>query len=420
VLKSIRLAEYAELALLFFIQGAAGAIWLVPLSSILDAHGLHGIKPLAFATMALASFVSPLIFGALADRHMSPVKVLRGLAVATAVAIALVSTAIQHEWGAWGVLAFIQLYALCSSPLTSISATIVFERLSDARREYGQIRSLFTLGWMAGCLLVSALNADTSTLAGYSGSAMWLVLAGFTFFLPVVQPPKTVGHLRWHERLGLDALTLLKNPDHRVVFITTALLSIPLAAFYPHTPTHLRALGFQHTSAWMSLGQVSEMFAMFGLGFLLLRWRLKWILLAGIGFAFARFVLYALNGRVPVLLGLSLHGFSYTLVYITAQIYLEQRVDSAWRARAQALMSLMNSGVGSLLGYLGTGWWLFGCTRASGIDWPLFWGGLAAAVGVVGVYFLATYHGRESGTGWTAESARDATENALEQEIGER
>ena len=58
---------------------------------------------------------------------------------------------------------------------------------------------------------------------------------------------------------------LLKNPDHRVVFITVALFAIPLAGFYPYAPPHLRELGLQHTSAWMSLGQVTEIIAMFSL-----------------------------------------------------------------------------------------------------------------------------------------------------------
>ena len=148
------------------------SIWFVPLSTVLDAHGLHAIKPFAFATSALAAFVSPLIFGAMADRHASPVKVLRGLAVATAVAMALASTAIKFGWNPWLVLALIQLHALCASPTWSISSTIVFARLADAQKEFGPVRAMATLGWMAGCWLISALNADTSPSAGYSGAPM--------------------------------------------------------------------------------------------------------------------------------------------------------------------------------------------------------------------------------------------------------
>ncbi len=375
--------------------------WLVPLSTVLDAHGLHAIKPFAFAASALAAFVSPLIFGAMADRHASPVNVLRGLALATAAAMALASTAIKLGWNPWLVLALIQLHALCSSPTWSISSTIIFARLADARKEFGPIRAMATLGWMAGCWLVSALGADTSTLAGYSGSVMWLVVAAYTYFLPALETPKSAEHLTWHERLGLDALTLLKNPDHRVVFITVALFSIPMAGFYPYAPPHMRELGLQHTSAWMSLGQITEIIAMFMLGGLLLKWRLKWIFACGLGFGVLRFALSAINGTGWLLAGVVLHGCSFTLVFITAQIYLDQRVDAAWRARAQSLMTLMNSGVGNLIGYLGTGWWFNACARPAGTQWSLFWGGLATVVVAELVYFLMAYRGK--GAGSTAE-----------------
>jgi nucleoside transporter len=397
VLRTVRKAEYAELVVLFFLQGAALGMWIVPLSTVLDAHGLHAIKPFAFAATALAAFVSPLIFGAMADRQASPVVVLRGLSLATAATMALASTAIKLGWNPWLVLGLIQLHALCSSPTFSIASTIILARLADAQKEFGPIRAMCTLGWMTGCWLVSALGADMSPLAGYSGAIMWVLAAAFTFFLPKLETPTSAAHLTWHERLGLDALTLLKNPDHRVVFITSALFCIPLAGFYPYAPPHLRQLGLLHTSAWMTLGQVTEVIAMFSLGALLVRWRLKWILACGLGFGVLRFALSAMNGKAWILSGILLHGCSYALVTITAQIYLDQRVDALWRARGQALLTLMNSGVGNLVGYLGTGWWFGACTHSAGTDWSLFWGGLAAMVSLVLAYFLAAYHGVGSG-----------------------
>ncbi len=395
MLTTLRKAEYFELLVLFFVQGAAMAMWFVPLGPILDAHGLHGIKPFAFAASALAAFVSPLVFGAMADRHASPAKVLRGLAATTAVSMAAVSTAIKFNGNSWLILVLIQFFYLSYAPMFSISSALILARLEDAKKEFGPVRALATFGWMAGCWLVSALNADASALAGYSGAAVWLGVALCTFFLPVLEVPAAVEQLTWRERFGLDALTLLKNPDHRVVFITAALFNIPLAAFYPYAPTHLHDLGLAHTSAWMSLAQVTELMATFSLGWLLLNWRLKWIFAAGLGFGVLRFALSAVNVKCWLLAGVALHGASFALVYITAQIYLEQRVDAAWRARAQALLSLMGNGVGNLIGYLGTGWWFAACTRSTGTQWPLFWGGLAATVGVVLVYFLTAYQGRK-------------------------
>lgn len=388
-----RRAEYVELTGLFFIHGAALGMWFVPLSTVLDAHGLQAIKPYAFATSALAAFVSPLIFGAVADRHASPVKVLRGLAVATAAAMALASASIQLGWNRWLVLGLIQLHALCSSPAWSITAAIVFGRLRDSRRQFGPIRAMATLGWMAGCWLVSALNADTSPLAGYCGATTWLMVAAFTFLLPSVPPPRSDERLTLSQRLGLDALSLLRNHDHRVVYVTTALFAIPLAAFYPYTPTHLRDLGFHHTSAWMTLGQITEIAALFVLARLLTRWRLKWIFIAGLGCGVLRFALSALDSKAWILAGITLHGCSFTLMFITAQIYVDERMDRAWRARSQALLTLMMSGVGNLIGYLGTGGWFAVNAPPDGTRWPVFWAGLAAAVAGVLAYFLVAYRG---------------------------
>ncbi|MEY2429647.1 MAG: hypothetical protein QOJ40_2532 [Verrucomicrobiota bacterium] len=397
VLRTIRKAEYSELVALFFIQGAALGMWFVPLSTVLDAHGLGAVKPFAFAASALAAFISPLFFGAMADRHASPVKVLRGLALATATTMALASTAIKLGWNPWLVLAIIQMHALCASPMFSLASSIAFARLADAKMEFGPLRAMATFGWMAGCWLVSALGADASSLAGYAGAMMWLLVAAVTFFVPSLEKVKLAGHVSWHERLGLDALTLLKNRDHRVVFITTALFCIPMCAFYPYAPVHLRALGFGHTSAWMTLGQVTEITSMLSLGMLLIRWRLKWIFACGLGFGVLRFGLSAISTKAGLLTGILLHGCSYTLVFITAQIYLDQRVDPAWRARSQALMTLMNSGMGNLLGYLGTGWWFSACTNPLGTRWRQFWGGLALAVILVLIHFLISYRGQGVG-----------------------
>jgi len=375
------------------------AIWMVPLTLVLNAHGYQHIQPYAFATSALAAFVSPLFFGAMADRHMAPTRVLRWLSVAAAAALALASAAIQWRWNAWGVLGLIQVYSLCATPTVSISTAIAMSRMSEPKREFGPVRALGTFGWIMGCLLVSFMGADSSTLAGFSGAALWLVMAGFTFVLPVVPPPAANEHLTWHERLGLDALTLLRHPDHRVIFLCTCLLNIPLAAFYPYTPPQLLDLGWQRPAAWMSLAQITEIITMFSLGAMLTRWRLKWILLSGLTFALARYILFSLNLRLPVLAGIMLHGCVYSLFFTTAQIYVNERVDPAWRTRAQALLTLMNSGVGYFIGYLTCGWWYRHCGGPAATRWPIFWGGLAAGVGGVMIYFLVSYRGRKRESG---------------------
>lgn len=394
VLTTLRRAEYAGIIGLFFLQGAALSMWIVPLSTVLEAHGLAHLRPFAYAASGVAAFVSPLLFGAMADRHASPVKVLRGLSFATALAMAAASAAIDAGASPWVVLALVQLHAFCSAPTWSIGSAIVFARLVDAQREFGPVRAMATVGWMGGCLLVSALGADRSPVAGYAGAVAWLAVAAFTFRLPAVETPKASVGLTWTQRLGYDALTLLRNRDHRVVYLTTVLFTIPLAGFYPYTPPNLEALGFAHPVGWMSLGQISEIVAMMLLGTMLVRWRLKWIIVCGLSFGVVRYVLSATGTSWGLLAGILVHGATFTFVNITAQIYLDQRVDPAWRVRAQALLALLNGGVGNMLGYLGTGAWFAACTSGGATRWSLFWAGLAVVMAAVLGFFLVAYHGR--------------------------
>jgi nucleoside transporter len=392
-----RWAEYSELAGLFFLQSMAMGMWMVPLGRVLSAHGLAEIRPQAFATSAIAALLSPLIFGAMADRHAAPVRVLRWLAAASAAGMALATVSISRGWDPSVVLILIQFYAVCAAPTGSIASTIVFSRLRDSQRQFGPIRAVATMGWICGCWVISALGADASPLAGYSGAFAWLALASFTYLLPSVPPTSSPTAITWRERLGWDALALLKNPDHRVVFVTIALFNMPLAAFYPFAPQHLKQLGFERTSAWMTLGQVTEIIAMLTLAGLFASLRLKWIFVAGLSIGVLRYALCALDERFWLLAGVTLHGLSFTLVFITAQIYLNERVMPEWRARAQALMWLMSGGVGNLVGYLGSGFWLRSSTHGGVTHWAQFWGGLATTMFLVLCYFVVAYHGHGGG-----------------------
>ena len=259
------------------------------------------------------------------------------------------------------------------------------------------MRVMMTFGWMAGCVLASALNADTSSLAGYASATIWLVAGGVHVFSAGVGGPpiRREPHLARTAWSGRPYAAEKPRPSRHFLH-HDAVVASRWRRFIRMRRRNLRDLGLAHTSAWMSIAQISEVIAIFSMGWLLLNWRLKWIFACGLGFGVLRFVLSAVNDKTWLLAGVAMHGASFALVFVTAQIYLDQRVDAAWRARAQALMTLMNGGVGNLIGYLGTGWWFAACARSTGTQWPLFWGGMAAIVSVVMVYFLTAYRGGET------------------------
>lgn len=386
--------ERIELCALYALQAHAIALWYVPFSSVLKAHGYEGLVPYAFACSSFAALISPMWSGALADQRFGPERVLRWLAVAVAATLTLTFFAIERGWSAGAVLALIQLQQLCYAPTWGLASSIVLARLHAPEREFGPVRAWATIGWMiAGPVISFGLHADKSTMSGFLGAAAWLGVSLWTLRLPAMpMQPRT--QRRWREVLGWDALALLRDPNHRAVFVTAALFSVPVAAFYPFGALHLQDAGEPHVSAAMSLGQITEIIGMFVLAPLLARWPLKTLFLAGIGFGVLRYGLFALDTRLALLAGIFLHGFCFTLFFIPAQIYAEKQIDPAFRARAQALLTVMMSGVGSLAGNLSCGWWRQWCTGAQGrTDWPLYWAALGAAVLLVFVYFAVTYRG---------------------------
>ena len=393
--QDLRLTEKVELMGLLFMHGMALAAWFVPLGPVLDQAGLGQIKPFAFGASAIAALLSPLFIGALADRSIPPARILRWISFITAASVWLISWGIESKWNPLVLWGLIQFQSIFCTPTSSLAGSIVFSRLINSKRQFGAIRALGTIGWMAGCWITSLLSLDTTPKAFVLSAGLWTATGLYTWLLPVSKIPNLPNkHVTLRERFGFDALGLLRNHDHRVVFFTAALVAVPFAAFYPYTPRHLEDLGFERLTAWMSLGQVSEVFAMLAIGGLFGRFNLKWIIAIGLLFGVCRYGLYATNSAWAVLLGLSFHGFAFTLTHISSQIYLAERVDPELRTRAQALLSLMTAGVGNLLGYFLTASWLTLCTDDTNVVWFQYWTGLGALVmGVLG-YFLVGYRGK--------------------------
>jgi MFS family permease len=395
---SIHRTSRPVLAAFFFLVAMPMGMWFVPLGNVLKAYGYGHLLSWVLACSGIAAFVSPLIVGAIADQKLPPTRVLTATSLGTSGALWLVCAAIEGHWGDTWVLAAAMLVSLLFAPTWGISTAIVLSQLQVPGKQFGPVRAFATLGWVAGAVVVSyALGADDSVRSGRGAACFWLVVATFSWLMPAVSPADAQQRRSWVQVLGLDALTLLKNRDHRMVFITAALYSAPLAAFYPYCVQHLRALGVHAASAVMSLGQITEVLVMVLMAGLIAKFRLKWIFLSGIAFGVLRYVCFAQDTKAWVIVGIILHGLAYTLYFITTQIYLEDRIDPKWRVRAQALLTLLTAGVGNLSGYLGSGWWFAEVQHDGHADWPLFWWVLAGVTGAVFVLFATTYHGRKFG-----------------------
>ena len=383
-----------QISMLMFLHAFALGAYSVPLPTVLLAHGLgdHMSAPYIFA--ACAAFISPLIFGSLADRRFSPERLLGVVTLGAAVLMTVVSLTLQRQMGVTAFFLAIGAYHLWAAPGWGLLTSIGLMNVSDPQREFAPMRVWATIGFMAGAAFVSfVLKADRSTVSSLLAAGVFLAESIFLFTVPPTRPPAEAAPKRWRDYFGWDALQLLRDPDHRMIFVTTALFSMPLAIFYLYASRQLDTLQVQNPAGILSIAQIVEVGGMFIFAAIMGKYRLKTLIIASMLIAMLRYSLFSLNNVPLMVMGIACHGLIFTLFTMTTQIYVEQRVPHALRNQAQALLLLMMSGFGNLFGFLLGDLWYARCHGDSGENWWRFWNGLTLSILVVTVIFVIGYKG---------------------------
>ncbi len=383
------------IAVVFCLLAAAPGAWLPVLSNVLEARGWSRITMWAFLVGPIAGMISPLLFSARADQRIPAEKLVGYIITGGAVFLWAAFRALEADRPNLFLL-FMMINALISAPAWGLLTTIALNSLEDEQRSFGFYRVWGTVGWVLVGWSVSWFGLDSSTRVGDVAFGLRLV-AGLCAFLLPHTPPLANDSKGWKSALGLDSITIFRNRDHRVYLITTFLLSVPLAAFYMHTPIHLRDLGFRSVAAGMTLGQVFEIVAFLMMGFWLTRVRIRTLLIVAMACAVARYVIFAMGGIMPhylwILVGLSLHGICWTFFFETGRVFLNRRVDQRFRAQVQALVTFASMGLGSLVGTLVCGK-LYDLMVVGGVGgWTGYWSVLAGMCLLILGYFSLGYQG---------------------------
>lgn len=391
---------FAGLWLASFFQGLSTGFWLPALTNILNAQGMGQWVGWAFAVPPVCALFSPLIGGAMADERVSAQKLLAWCSLSGAFMLFLAFGSLEIGFGPIWFLVLLAVYSMVSGPTWGLLATISMTHLGEGGRRYPLVRAGATVGWIvAGFLTSYALRADASPAAGYAGAAARVGCAILAFRLPHT-PPLGLGK-SWKSALGLGAFSLFRNRDHAVLFTVTGLFSIPLVAFYMYSPEFFEALGDKTPTASMTIAQWSEIAAMLLLGALMLKYRLKTLLMWGLGLSALRYAMSGYAGLSGIIawhtVGVALHGVCYTIYFVTAQVYLDRRVEPSMRGQAQGLLALMAAGIGPLLGAFFCRWLRVVCVDGNGRGWENFWGILAAIIAACWVAFALLYRGKKAG-----------------------
>ncbi len=378
-----------RLQVMMFLQYFIWGSWAVTLGTYLgQTLKFEGAQiGLMYGTTAVAAIVSPFFVGMVADRLFATEKILALLHLLGAALLWYVSTLSTFDTMYVGMLA----YSLCYMPTLALTNSISMSNLKDPAAEFGGVRVLGTLGWIAVGLLLGKLGVDATATPIRIAAMASLTLGAFSLLLPHTPPPAAGKAFAARDVLGLDALALLKDRSFTVFVIGSFLLCIPLQFYYAFANPFLNEIGVASAAGKMTMGQMSEVFFMLFIGVLLRKHGIKTILLVAMLAWAARYFLFAMgNADAMVWMlygGLLLHGICYDFFFVSGQIYVDQQAGPKIRAAAQGFIALVTLGLGNFVGSWLSGRIVDAHKLADGThDWNAIW--QLPAIGAVGIFLI--------------------------------
>lgn len=327
----------------FFIWGA----WLPLIFGYLPSLGFTAFQQSIILNAFPVSAILAMFFSnQFADRYFSAEKFLAFSHLVGGAAI--LGCGFVKGFYPFAILMWI--HCLVYVPTISITNSIAFAAMKDAKREFGLVRMGGTIGWIAASWPFLFLLGDkvgpevTYIVAGIAS----LILAGFSLTLPHTPPNKDSGNaLAW-----VEALKALARPAILVLWLVTMVDATVHQWYFNWTGRFLENIGI--ATNWvmpvMSIGQIAEILTMAILGYALKRLGWKTTLIVGVLGHAARFAVFAfVQYPAPVIIVNVLHGVCYAFFFATVYIFVDEYLPKDARSSTQGIFNLMILGVGPLI-----------------------------------------------------------------------
>jgi len=357
--KSIQVQLSIMMFLEFFIWGG----WFVTLGSFLgnNLHATGAEMGTAYATQSWGAIVAPFIIGLIADRFFNAEKILGVLHLAGAILMYQMSQATEFST----FYPYILGYMIAYMPTLALVNSVSFNQMNNPTKQFPIVRVFGTIGWiLAGWIISFAFKWDAieSIQQGALSNTFLMVaiasvfLGVFSFTLPKTPPKVSKGEkVSLSDILGLDALKLLKDRNFLSFFMASVLICIPLAFYYQNISQFLTESKVENSTAWASLGQVSEVLFMLLLPFFFTKYGFKKTILFGMLAWGIRYALFAFGNSgdlfFMLIIGIALHGICYDFFFVSGQIYTDSKAGDKIKSAAQGLITLATYGVGMLIGF---------------------------------------------------------------------
>ena len=350
-------ASHVRLSVMMFLEYVIWGSWLPLLALYLGSvlGFTAGEIGWIFATQAIASVVALFAGGQIADRVLSTEKL---LAVSHAIGgTAMLALATSQSF--WPFFAIMLVHQLAYVPTLSLTNSICFHHVRDARRDFGRIRLWGTIGWIAASWPFvfilqgksgAALEGALSSIFMAAGLASY-ALAAFSLTLPATPPARGIRATN----APLEAIRLLAAPAILVLFIVTFMDALVHQAYFQWTSPFLERAGLAANwiMAAMSIGQVAEIATMAVLGTVLKKLGWRTTMAVGIAAHAMRFFVYSLGDPLWLMVAVNVvHGMCYAFFFAAVYIFVDEHFPADSRASAQGLFNLLILGLGPFVGSL--------------------------------------------------------------------
>ena len=374
----------------YFMQGA----WNMTMGLVLSTYGMATIIGSSYALLGLATILSPLFIGMVADRFFSSQKVMAILHLINAGVLLFVPQFIEAQ-NTGMTLTMIFLVGLLFYPTTALANSISFSHINGVKY-FPFIRVFGTFGFMVIGFIIGEMGYSGNTITWYIASASGVVLGLYCFTLPNT-PPKAKGSVfTLRDLLCLDALALFKDRSFSVLMLSIFVLMIPKTAYSAYIPVFIKALGFDNAASIMQIGIACEVLFMFVLSFFLMKFGFKITLLLGAVSWIIRSMFFsyaAVNTELYfIVIGLMLQGLCWDFFFTAGDIYVDRKAKPEIRAQAQGLRFIVSNGFGLLFASTICGQ-IFNTTVTETGDaalpqWSTFWVYPAIVASVVTLFFI--------------------------------
>lgn len=353
-----------RLVLMNFLEFFVWGSWLISLGSYMGAtlHFSGSQIGDVYATMGLASLLTPALFGIVADRWINAERVLGICHIIGACLLLWVSTVTDYKTFYLIMLLNSFLFMPTIALNNTVSYIVLEKKGFDIVKDFPPIRVWGTIGFIAAMWLVDLLGYTKSSFQLYISAGAGLILGLYSFTVSKCPPVKIDTKRSLISAFGLDALVLFKRRKMIIFFVFAMLLGAALqitnafgVPFLDDFKTlYAGSFAVEHPSVLISVSQISETVFILTIPFFLRRFGIRNVMLMSIFAWVFRFGLFGIgnpgSGLYLLIISMIIYGMAFDFFNISGSLFVEKEADIKIRASAQGLFMLMTNGIGAFLG----------------------------------------------------------------------